>query len=92
FQAWMVNMGQFVPNLVRVVLHKCDKCEYLPSFGLLPFLKILKLRELASVRNIGDEFYGGNNPSVTFFPSLEYLSVKGLSSLEEWQDVSVSPS
>lgn len=54
FQAWMVNMGQFVPNLVRVVLHKCDKCEYLPSFGLLPFLKILKLRELGSVRNVGD--------------------------------------
>ncbi|KAI3966091.1 hypothetical protein MKW92_044669 [Papaver armeniacum] len=87
FPAWIMSADRLLPNLVHVVLEGCGKCEYLPPFGLLPFLKILKIDGLYTVKSIGTEFYGGSNNSwVSSFPSLESLDIGNMDDLVEWSD------
>lgn len=50
FPAWLtVNMAACLPNLVQITIDKCRKCQQLPSFGQLPFLKVLELKNLSSI-------------------------------------------
>ncbi|XP_026421981.1 disease resistance protein RGA2-like [Papaver somniferum] len=92
FPTWMMRQDNVLPNLVFVVLLNCSKCEYLPSLGSLPFLKVLKIVGLVSVQTIGSEFYGSNNGEVSSFRSLEELSLIGMPNLLEWSDHMSSPS
>ncbi|KAI3860383.1 hypothetical protein MKX03_032128, partial [Papaver bracteatum] len=89
FPAWVMSPHCLLPNLVSVVLENCNRCECLPPFGLLQFLKVLKIDGLTAVKTIGSEFYGGSNNTNTngsSFPSLEYIYIGGMDDLIEWPE------
>lgn len=76
----MLNVASCLPHLVQITLYNCRRCRNLPSFGQLPFLKVLKLDYLSSLEFINDTIVG----SFSFFPSLEVLSLYELPLLKEW--------
>ncbi|XXG50779.1 hypothetical protein AAC387_Pa02g4711 [Persea americana] len=70
-----------LPNLNEIALVNCRRCESLPSFGQLPFLKALTICGMDAVRCIDDAFYGNNVTSI--FPSLEEFTIEDMPNLEE---------
>ncbi|XP_026414332.1 putative disease resistance protein RGA4 [Papaver somniferum] len=93
FPTWMTIPKCLLPNLVHVVLEDCGKCEYLPPFGLLPFLKILWIKGLSAVKMIGNEFYGASiDTNVCYFPCLESLTIFNMKNLVAWEDQVLSHS
>ncbi|XP_026424091.1 disease resistance protein RGA2-like [Papaver somniferum] len=46
-----------LPYLVELCLENCNSCEQLPSFGLLPCLKVLSISKMRSLKCLGKEFY-----------------------------------
>jgi hypothetical protein len=62
-------------------LINCRKWEVLPSLGQLPWLKVLHMKEMCSVKQISQEFYG---TSSTAFPSLEELQFDDMPNWVEW--------
>ncbi|KAL7204430.1 hypothetical protein ACSBR2_017494 [Camellia fascicularis] len=42
-------MVSWLPNLVRITIQNCRRCQLLPWFGDLPFLEILKLKSLSAL-------------------------------------------
>lgn len=64
-----------LPNLIEIALSNCRRCESLPSFGQLPFLKVLTIRGMAAVKCIDNVTSG--------FPSLKELTIGNMPSLEE---------
>uniref|UniRef100_A0A0D9WGI4 NB-ARC domain-containing protein n=1 Tax=Leersia perrieri TaxID=77586 RepID=A0A0D9WGI4_9ORYZ len=62
-------------------LTNCRKWEFLPPLGELPFLKLLHLKEMCSLKHIGSEFYGTNS---TAFPCLEDLEFDDMPKWVEW--------
>uniref|UniRef100_A0A0E0L2J2 NB-ARC domain-containing protein n=1 Tax=Oryza punctata TaxID=4537 RepID=A0A0E0L2J2_ORYPU len=65
-------------------LTNCRKWAVLPPLGQLPFLKVLHLKEMCSLKQIGSEFYG-TNP--TAFPYLEDLEFDDMPKWVEWTKV-----
>ncbi|KAI3871941.1 hypothetical protein MKX03_006144 [Papaver bracteatum] len=53
FPAWVMNPKCLLPYLVHVVLENCGRCECLPPFGLLPFLKVLIIVGFGAMKSIG---------------------------------------
>ncbi|KAJ6893068.1 hypothetical protein NC652_027162 [Populus alba x Populus x berolinensis] len=41
--------------LIQLELVNCTNCQSLPALGELPLLKVLRIQEMDSVVNIGDE-------------------------------------
>ncbi|PIA30567.1 hypothetical protein AQUCO_05500101v1 [Aquilegia coerulea] len=86
----------FLSHLVKLELYYLTSLLQLPALGKLPFLEILDLYTLWSVKHIGEEFYGlsscgggggGRIDSVQqqiVFPKLKKLKFMGLENLEEW--------
>eukprot|EP00268_Persea_americana_P054698 TRINITY_DN6291_c0_g1_i4.p1 TRINITY_DN6291_c0_g1~~TRINITY_DN6291_c0_g1_i4.p1 ORF type:complete len:1137 (+),score=191.79 TRINITY_DN6291_c0_g1_i4:1029-4439(+) len=79
FPHWMSE--SLLPNLNEIALVNCRRCESLPSFGQLPFLKALTICGMDAVRCIDDAFYGNNVTSI--FPSLEEFTIEDMPNLEE---------
>ncbi|KAI3992478.1 hypothetical protein MKX01_022569, partial [Papaver californicum] len=75
FPTWMTSSSNLLPNLVNVVLKYCSRCQHLPAFGQLPFLKFLHIEGLDAVKSIGSDFYGSSN-----------LSIFRMVNLVEWSD------
>ncbi|RWR90852.1 putative disease resistance protein RGA3 isoform X1 [Cinnamomum micranthum f. kanehirae] len=73
-----------IPKLVEISIVKCKKVECLPDLGKLPFLKVLFIEGMESLKNIGREFYG-DDMSNDRFPSLKEFTLKDMRNLEEWQ-------
>ncbi|KAJ4701527.1 Disease resistance protein [Melia azedarach] len=71
-----------LPNLTNIALIHCKSCEHLPGLGHLPFLKVMYMHGMTSVKNIGSGFYGRG--SGRLFPSLQELSLIDFSNLEFW--------
>ncbi|KAJ1386915.1 P-loop containing nucleoside triphosphate hydrolase [Sesbania bispinosa] len=78
FPRWIGDIQ--LPNLTKMMLINCRRCEYLPSLGKFPFLKAIHLQGMHSVINIGREFYGGVSGST--FQSLQELSIVDFPNLE----------
>ncbi|KDO38507.1 hypothetical protein CISIN_1g043856mg, partial [Citrus sinensis] len=88
---WLTSLT----NLRDLKLVFCENCEHLPPLGKLPLEK-LELRDLKSVKRVGNEFLGieeiseddpsssSSSSSVTAFPKLKSLEIKELDLLEEW--------
>jgi Leucine-rich repeat (LRR) protein len=55
FPTWF---GHSFPRMVLLRIENCNKCTSLPPIGQLPSLKHLFIGGMASVKNIGIEFYG----------------------------------
>ncbi|XP_038972142.1 LOW QUALITY PROTEIN: disease resistance protein RGA2-like [Phoenix dactylifera] len=70
------------PNPVRLILWSLERCEHVPSLGLLPLLKHLTMGEMHAVKRIEDEFYGDGGGNA--FPSLEALCLSDMPNLKEW--------
>ncbi|PIA30558.1 hypothetical protein AQUCO_05500093v1, partial [Aquilegia coerulea] len=79
-------------HLVKLELYSLKSLLQLPALGKLPFLEILDLYTLWSVKHIGEEFYGLSSSCVgrdsvqqqIVFPKLKKLKFLGLENLEEW--------
>ncbi|XP_026428384.1 putative disease resistance RPP13-like protein 1 [Papaver somniferum] len=87
---WMIgcSLSNCLPNLVELELY-LDNCEKLPALGMLPFLRVLFILGMRSIKCLGEEFYhqqGNSNASKisSLFPSLVKLWIVGLENLEEW--------
>jgi hypothetical protein len=78
FPTWL--KGHSFPHLVLLRIENCKKCTSLPPAGQLPSLKHLFIAGMASVKNVGNEFYGGSCSQP--FESLETLYFKDM---EEWK-------
>ncbi|KAK9269991.1 hypothetical protein L1049_025564 [Liquidambar formosana] len=80
FPRWMGALQ--LPNLIKIVLIDCKRCEHLPTLGRLPFLEILHMHAMDAVNNIGNEFYGegAGRP----FMSLKELSLSDFPHLAYW--------
>ncbi|KDO43466.1 hypothetical protein CISIN_1g0022652mg, partial [Citrus sinensis] len=105
FPKWLTSLT----NLRELRLVSCVDCEHLPPLGKLALEK-LELGNLKSVKRLGNEFLGieesseddpsssSSSSSVTAFPKLKSLEIKGLDELEEWnyritrkENVSIMP-
>ncbi|CAM0955484.1 unnamed protein product [Alopecurus aequalis] len=62
-------------------LTNCRKWELLPPLGQLPCLKVLHLKEMCALRQIGSEFYGTN---LIAFPCLTDLEFDDMPQWVEW--------
>ncbi|RCV28800.1 hypothetical protein SETIT_5G432300v2 [Setaria italica] len=82
--SWLdVNISEvkILPQLKSLCLTNCRRWKLLPPLGQLPFLRVLHLKEMCSVTEIGIEFYGGGNVT---FPSLKELEFDDMPSLVSW--------
>uniref|UniRef100_A0A453HNR0 R13L1/DRL21-like LRR repeat region domain-containing protein n=1 Tax=Aegilops tauschii subsp. strangulata TaxID=200361 RepID=A0A453HNR0_AEGTS len=79
---WLKGAPAQELNLKCIELSNCSGWKDLPPFGILPYLKVLHLRQMRSLRRIGEEIYGQDIPSG--FPQLHELLFEGLRNLEEW--------
>ncbi|XP_030953273.1 putative disease resistance protein RGA4 [Quercus lobata] len=77
FSTWMQDL-----LLHEISLSACERCEHLPPLGKLPFLKVLKISGMDSVKYLGNELHGD---SAISFPSLESLNLYQMANLEEWR-------
>jgi NB-ARC domain/Rx N-terminal domain len=85
--SWIESNSLFTVKSIE--LYNCEGIKMLPALGQLPVLQNLQIEGLTAVRKIGLEFYGTGR-----FPSLEELSLRDLTSLEEWSytcDMSAFP-
>nr|XP_010908294.1 disease resistance protein RGA2 [Elaeis guineensis] len=80
FPSWVDP--QSLKSLKSICLKNIRSCRELPSLGQLPFLKILRIRNMDAVKLVGYEFYG--SPEVKRFPLLEELEISNMLEWEEW--------
>jgi len=73
---------KFLLNMVSLRLYNCKYCQWLPSLGLLTFLKHLEIDGLEQIEKIDVDFYGN---SFSAFASLETLIFNDMKEWEEWQ-------
>ncbi|KAK3028953.1 hypothetical protein RJ639_039980 [Escallonia herrerae] len=99
FASWMMIASQSstdLHNLVKIKLKNCSRCEYLPTLGHLPYLKVVDIEKMDGVKFIGAEFYGRNSDAISseeaveMFPALRKLTLSWLGNLEEWYDAEPS--
>ncbi|KAI0514055.1 hypothetical protein KFK09_010089 [Dendrobium nobile] len=87
FAMWMNNVNPIF-NLEEIELRECVKCETLPPFGQLPFLKSLTLYDMSKVKWLETKFNG--NDKYHSFPLLEVLHISELKALEDWFEAGVA--
>jgi hypothetical protein len=80
FTTWL--KGPSFPNMLLLRIENCRKCTSLPAVGQLPLLKNLFIEGMASVKSIGDEFYGEGYSQP--FRSLETLCFSYMKEWENW--------
>jgi Leucine-rich repeat (LRR) protein len=80
FPTWL--KGHSFPHMVLLRIENCRKCTSLPPAGQLPSLKHLFIEGMASVKNVGDEFYGDSCSQP--FESLETLYFENMEEWESW--------
>ncbi|PIA41218.1 hypothetical protein AQUCO_02300192v1 [Aquilegia coerulea] len=76
---WM--MQPLLPNLMKVTLSGCRKCQHLPPFGQLPSLKVLKLEKMDALQFIEGSLVGRSREC---FSSLERVFLRSIPNLENW--------
>ncbi|PHU03926.1 hypothetical protein BC332_29177 [Capsicum chinense] len=57
FPNWLAD-DSFLKLLVQLSLINCKDCFFLPALGQLPCLKFLSIREMHSITEITEDFYG----------------------------------
>lgn len=96
FPSWamMGNLCSTLPNLVHVELLRCGRCQQVPCFSQLPFLKRLTLVSLQSVEYMESSEHilslSSKSPimnSTLFFPSLQELTLMSMDNLQGWWKV-----
>ncbi|OEL20572.1 Disease resistance protein RGA2 [Dichanthelium oligosanthes] len=72
---------KILSQLKSLYLTNCRRWKLLPPLGQLPALRVLHLKEMCAVTEIGIEFYGGGTGT---FPSLKDLEFDDMPSLVSW--------
>ncbi|XP_057978785.1 putative disease resistance protein RGA3 [Malania oleifera] len=101
--SWMLmdNLSLLLPKMVRISIRGSHKCQRLPPFSQLPCLKFMKLESIGFVEYMENSFkefpsssssleVGIFNPvkeGVTFFPSLQELTISNMLNLKEWWEM-----
>lgn len=81
--SWISNSSY--DALVDITLVGCRNCEFLPSIGELPSLKILDIIDMYNLKRIDNRLCRKDRKALSqAFPRLEKLSINGMSKLEEW--------
>ncbi|XP_021758055.1 putative disease resistance protein RGA4 [Chenopodium quinoa] len=77
-----------LPNLVSIEIARCEKCQILPPFNLLPLLRSLELWYLEALEciRIGGLSSVTSSSSTAFFPSLERLVLFQLPVFKGWSE------
>jgi hypothetical protein len=88
FPTWL-KLPSF-SKMVRLEIQSCAKCTSLPSVGQLPSLKHLFIEGMASVKNIGLDFYGDGCSQP--FKSLETLHFENIQESQAGGQVTKPPS
>lgn len=86
---WMSSGQMALKNLRALKLEDCIYCERLPTFGHLPSLDFLLIKNAPSIMRIGHEFLCTSNGTLmkhqmSLFPRLEKLGFDQLDGWEEW--------
>uniref|UniRef100_A0ACD5XC82 Uncharacterized protein n=1 Tax=Avena sativa TaxID=4498 RepID=A0ACD5XC82_AVESA len=68
-------------HLKSIYLANCRRWKLLPPLGQLPYLRVLHLKGMRAVDEIGLTFYGGS----TAFPSLKDLEFDDMPNLKCWE-------
>jgi Leucine-rich repeat (LRR) protein len=68
-------------NLKKIYLINCRRWQVLPPLGHLPALKILHVKEMYSVKQVGPDFYGNYEEA---FPNLQELEFDDMPQWSEW--------
>ncbi|PNY15325.1 CC-NBS-LRR resistance protein [Trifolium pratense] len=76
---WLASLQ----HLVKFTLNNCPKCQFLPSMDKLPFLKVLQLWRLDSMKFITESNQVGSSTPI-FFPSLKELTILDCPNLKSW--------
>ncbi|KAL5719990.1 hypothetical protein ACHQM5_012706 [Ranunculus cassubicifolius] len=79
FPSWMMKAS--FPNVVKVTLWGCNKCQELPPFCQLPYLEVLHLVGLESLQFVETEAVRRRK---SWFPSLRSLRLRSLPNLKSW--------
>jgi hypothetical protein len=79
FPTWLT--GHSFSHMVLLRIENCKNCTSLPPMGQLQSLKHLFIEGMASVKNVGHEFYGFSCSQP--FESLETLN---FTNMEEWEN------
>ncbi|XP_057976320.1 putative disease resistance protein RGA3 [Malania oleifera] len=75
FSSWIMdNMASLVPNLVEIRLVKCERCQHLPQFSQLPFLKSLHLELISCVEYMENSWSHDSSFTLSSSPSLEGIT------------------
>ncbi|QCD85735.1 hypothetical protein DEO72_LG3g255 [Vigna unguiculata] len=80
FPHWLSDNS--LSNVVSLTLKRCKQCLWLPSLGLLTFLKHLTIDGLDLIGRIDADFYANSSSA---FACLETLSFTDMKEWEEWQ-------
>ncbi|KAI6674098.1 hypothetical protein NL676_002004 [Syzygium grande] len=87
FPKWMVDdLMSYLPNLVKVRLDSCFRCQHLPPLHQLAYLKDLYLGDLSNIECIIEcEGVAEVRPSgCDFFPVLAQLWIVNMPNLKKW--------
>ncbi|KAL3497614.1 hypothetical protein ACH5RR_040346 [Cinchona calisaya] len=101
--SWMVTKNHLsvLYNLVIIKLRNMPYCKQIPSLGDLPYLQVINMDQLRSVKCFGSEFYGCTNLDgasssnsheaavTTLFPTLRELDLRYMDELSEWSDAMI---
>ncbi|KAM3318772.1 hypothetical protein ACQJBY_036124 [Aegilops geniculata] len=80
FPGWMFRISSYLPFLSELTLDGLEGCDCLPSFGALPNLRKLCLRNIPNIKKVGKEFYGEGGPCM----KLRVLQLISIENLVEW--------
>uniref|UniRef100_A0A0D9ZYH2 NB-ARC domain-containing protein n=1 Tax=Oryza glumipatula TaxID=40148 RepID=A0A0D9ZYH2_9ORYZ len=87
FPTWMVD-GVTLHNIVKLSLAGCEMCVKLPPVWQLPFLEVLRLKQMKRLKYLCSKFSDKEcDHQILAFPKLKLLSLYRMESLEQWQDM-----
>ncbi|XP_058079954.1 putative disease resistance protein RGA4 [Magnolia sinica] len=79
FPHWMCSSS--LPNLIKVSVINCRRCEQLPLVSHSPFIEVLVIQGMDALKSIDNHFSGGDDVTERF-QSLKKLSLKDMPNLE----------
>ncbi|RVW71847.1 putative disease resistance protein RGA3 [Vitis vinifera] len=78
FPSWMMN-NSLLPNLIKIDIRGCSRCQILPPFSQLPALQSLELWDMEEVEGVKE---GSSTTNAEFFPALQFLKLNKMPKLK----------